>query len=59
MYYSKITNIEFDGIGGHPKHENAFIKSADINGEPMTEEQLDEINDNSDFVHMELIKYLN
>lgn len=60
MDYSKIDNIEFDGInrGDHPDYSDAFICSAEYDGQPMTEEQLDEINQDADFVHEKLIDQL-
>ena len=53
MDYSKIDNVEVGGvdINDYPDFSNAFIISADYNGEAMTEEQLDQINDDSGFVH--------
>tara|TARA_R110002167_G_scaffold284737_2_gene489845 strand:+ start:1303 stop:1488 length:186 start_codon:yes stop_codon:yes gene_type:complete len=53
MDYSKIDNIEIDGINHKdaPDYCDAFISSADYNGEPMTDAQLDEINENGEFVH--------
>jgi len=42
MDYSKITNIEFDGIddNDYPDFADAHIISADYDGEPMTEDSL-------------------
>ena len=53
MDYSKIDNVEIDGIdtNDYPDFCDAYIVSADYNGVPMTDEQLDEVNDNSDFVY--------
>ena len=53
MDYKKIDNIEVDGIDtkDYPYFSNAYILSADYDGIPMTEEQLDEINDDGDFQH--------
>jgi len=44
-----ITNIEFDGIDfkDHPKYCDAFIVSADKDGEPMTEEEIEDIDDDT------------
>lgn len=60
MDYKKISNIEFDGIDhkDFPDFCDAYIVSADYNGEPMTEEQLEEINEDHEFVYHELINYL-
>ena len=51
MDYKKIDNIEVDGIDtkDYPDFCDAFIVSADYDGIPMTEEQLDEINDDGQF----------
>ena len=53
MDYKKIDNIEIDGIDtkDYPDFCDAYIVSADYDGVPMTEEQLDEINDDGDFQH--------
>ena len=53
MDYKKIDNIEVEGIEttDYPDFCDAFISYADYNGVEMTEEQLDEINENSDFVY--------
>ena len=59
--YSKITNIEFDGIdhSDYPDYCDAYIVSADYDGQPMTEEQLEEICEDGDFVYESLMNYLN
>ena len=53
MDYKKIDNIEVDGIDtkDYPDFCNAFICSADYDGKKMTDKQLDEINEDSDFVY--------
>lgn len=45
MDYKLIDNIEMDGIdiADYPDFCDAFIASADYDGVPMTEAQLDEI----------------
>lgn len=60
MDTTKINNIEFEGIDykDAPDFCDAFISSADYDGKEMTEEQLEVINENSDFVHEELYNYL-
>ena len=59
--YSKITNIEFDGIdhSDYPDYCDAYIVSADYDGQPMTEEQLEELCEDGDFVYESLMNYLN
>lgn len=60
LNYSKIDNIAFDDIdyGDYPKFTDAYIDSADYDGEPMNDDQIDMLNDNSEFVHEKLMEYL-
>ena len=60
MDYKKITNIEIEGIdtADYPDFCDAFISSADYNGKKMTEQQLDNLNQDSEFVSEELQKHL-
>ena len=60
MDYSKIDNIEMDGIdtNDYPDFCDAFISSADYNGVKMTDKQLDELNENLDFVHQSVYNEL-
>jgi len=53
MDLTKITHIEVEGIDhkDHPDYCDAFIASADYDGVPMIEEEIDKLNDNSDFVY--------
>ena len=53
MDYKKIDNIEIDGIDtkDYPDFCDAYISSADYDGKPMTDEQLDELNEDGDFQH--------
>jgi hypothetical protein len=53
MNYDLIDNIELDGIDtrDYPDFTDAFIVSADYEGKPMTEEQLDILNEDYSFVH--------
>lgn len=55
-----IDNIKFEGVDMRdwPEMTDAYIISADYNGRPMTEFELDEINEDRDFVYEELLKYL-
>ena len=48
-----VDNIEVDGIdtADYPDFADAYIANADYDGTPMTELQLDEINNMYDFVH--------
>ena len=58
--YKKITSIEFDGIDNsdYPDYCDAYIVSAEYNGVKLTDDQIDELNDNRDFVYESLMKYL-
>jgi len=53
MNYDLIDNIEVDGIdtNDYPDFCDAFISYADYNGKPMTDEQLDALNEDYSFVH--------
>ena len=57
---SKIDNIEFDQIDfkDSPDFSDAYILSADMNGIPMSETELDALNENRDFVHEKLMNHL-
>lgn len=60
MDLQNVSNLEFDGIDhkDYPDYSDAYIASADYEGQPMTDEQLDELNDNRDFVYECLMDYL-
>jgi len=53
MDYKKINNIEVDGIDtkDYPDFCDAYIVSADYDSKPMTDDQLEEINEDGDFQH--------
>ena len=58
--YKKISNIEFSGIyhNDAPDYCDAYIVSAEYDGEEMTETQIEELNDDRDFVYEKLMDYL-
>ena len=60
MDYKLIDNIEVDGIDtkDYPDFSDAFIASADYDGKPMTDEQLEELNEDSDFVYESVQNHL-
>ncbi len=60
MDYSKITNISVQGIdySDYPDFSDSYIDSAEYDGLEMTEEQLHEINDDSDFVYQSTINQI-
>jgi hypothetical protein len=53
MDYKLIDNIQVEGIdtNDYPDFCDAFIASADYDGKSMTDEQLEELNEDSDFVY--------
>jgi hypothetical protein len=59
--FSKIHNIEFDGVdhSDYPDYCDAYILSCEIDGIEATEKQLNEINNDRDFVYEKLFNYLN
>ena len=58
--YSKIDNVEVDGIDTKdaPDFCDAYIVSADYDGRPMTDEEIDLLNDDGDFVYNAVLKWL-
>lgn len=58
--YSQIRNIEFEGIDykDAPDYCDAFIANAEIDGKQLTQDQLDEVNEDADFIHEQLHKHL-
>lgn len=57
---TKVSNIVFDGIDhkDYPDYSDAYVESAEYEGEPMTEEQLDELNECCDFVYEKLLNHI-
>jgi len=55
-----IDNIQIDDINTNdaPDFVDAFISAADLDGVPMDETQLNELNEDRDFVLNEVIKLL-
>ena len=58
--YRKCDNFEFEGIDHKdaPDYCDAFVSYAEFYGRECTEEELDEINDDHEFVYENLIAYL-
>lgn len=58
--YKLISNIQFDGIDHNdaPDYCDAYIVSAEYDGEEMTEEQIELLNDDRDYVYEKLMDYL-
>lgn len=53
-----IDNIVFENVdrNDHPDYSNAFISYAEINGVSLSDEELDELNQDSSFVHEKLLE---
>ena len=51
--YAKIDNIDVENIcfDDYPDFCDAYIASADYDGVEMTEDQIDQLNDDCDFVY--------
>ena len=51
--YEKITNVVLDGIHhwDYPDYCDAFIDSADYDGKEMTDEQLNELNEDYELIN--------
>ncbi len=51
--YSKISDVEVDGIdtNDYPDFCDAFISNASYDGRDITEEELEALNDDSEFVY--------
>ena len=60
MDYKKITNVVLDGIDfeDYPDFCDAYIVSADYDGEPMSDDQIDKLNEDSDFVYTKVESYI-
>ena len=58
--FEKVENIEVDGIDmtDYPEFCDAFISYAEIDGIECTDEQLEEINEDSSFVYEQVEKSL-
>lgn len=58
--YKLISNIKFDGIDHEdcPDYCDAHIISAEYNGIEMTEEQIELLNEDRDYVYEKLMDYL-
>ena len=60
MDYKKITNVVLDGIDSddYPDFCDVYIVSADYDGEPMSEDQIDKLNEDSDFIYTKIEEFL-
>ena len=57
MDLTKIDNIKFEGVDNndYPDFCDAYICSAEYNNVPMTDGEIDELNNDKQFVHDKLI----
>ena len=55
-----ITNVKFEGIDhkDYPDYCDAYVVSADYNGEPMTDEQIEDLAQDTGLVYDLLIEHL-
>ncbi len=60
MKTDEIDSIEFEDIdfSDYPDFCDAFICYAERNGEPMTETELNELNEDTLFIHEKLMEHL-
>ena len=60
MEISKIKIVSIEGISheDYPKYCDAFISEATYDGKPMNESELEELNDNSEFLAKAIHDYL-
>lgn len=51
--YSKITDVEMEDVdpSDYPDFSDAYIIYANYEGRPMTEEELEDLNNDSEFVY--------
>ena len=58
MDLNKITNVVVANVNfaDYPDFTDAYIESAEYDGEEMTEDQLDELNEDGDFVYEQAVK---
>ena len=58
--YNKIKVLEVDNINhyDYPEYCDAYISEADYDGNPMSDEMLDEINDDDQFKYEAVMEYI-
>lgn len=58
--FDKIDNITFDGIdyNDYPDFCDVYADSADYDGASMTQDQLDELNKDREFVYEKLMDFI-
>jgi hypothetical protein len=60
MDLKKVSNLLFEDVDkkDYPDFCDAFISSADLDEVPMTEIELEELNEDREFIHEQLMNYL-
>ncbi len=60
MDFSKIDNFEFEDVDydDYPDFCDAYISHAELDGVELTDEQYEEVNDDSGFVYDKLMDHL-
>lgn len=60
MDYKLIEDVELDGIDhkDHPDYVDAFICAGTYDGREMTDEELDILNDDSDYVYDKVMQQI-
>tara|TARA_R110002050_G_scaffold96433_1_gene200542 strand:+ start:1082 stop:1276 length:195 start_codon:yes stop_codon:yes gene_type:complete len=58
--YNYLKLIDMEGIdkSDHPDYTDAFVTEAEYLGKAMTDEQLDELNEDNELVHLLVWDYL-
>ena len=58
--YKNLGDIELDGVdpSDYPDFCDAFISYAAYDDRPLTDEELDELNEDSDFIHEKVLEEL-
>lgn len=56
----KLSNVQFEDVNhqDYPDYVDAFVSYAEEDGEPLTEAELDELNEDSERVYELLMDYL-
>ena len=59
--YSKISNVFMDGIdfNDYPDFCDAYVESADYDGRPMTEDELEILNEDGSFINESVFSQIN
>lgn len=56
--YSKVSNVYCCIEGDYPDFCDSYIESADYDDEPMSDEMLEELNQDSDYVYDSVINQI-